>query len=261
MKLFQSKMDTKKSKYWDLIAKKTKSHHLEKNIAEYKRREHIQLIKKWAVTKNKTILKTDLYEEMFRTDSFMDWLQIESRKVYGIDISSQVVAIAKTNYPSGIFQRCNVTKLCFKNDFFDLIISNSTLDHLKEDDVRKALKEMTRVLKPTGTIILTLDNKENKNYYFFYQIRKLFFKSYYQDKCYSLNEVKKLTDDKGLIIKDVTSIVHILTPFNKIVLMLSKMKSKTADKIIKTILKKLKQRKKNIKTGWFLALKIGKWQK
>ena len=55
---------------------------------------------------------------------------------------------------------------------FSLIISTSTLDHFPEIDV--ALKELYRVLKPKGVIILTLHNKTNLPVYFMYKLMKLF---------------------------------------------------------------------------------------
>ncbi|NQU98775.1 methyltransferase domain-containing protein [Candidatus Woesearchaeota archaeon] len=246
--------------YWNKIAEKNKKHHLEKNIAKYKKEEHISLIKKWTNNnlKNKKILKTDLYEETFKTDSFMDWLQKESDEVFGIDVSETIVNKATNNYPKTKFFRSDIEKLPFKDNYFNVIISNSTLDHFPKYKMIKALKEMKRVLKPKGKLILTLDNKENKKYYFFYQIRKLFSKPYYQERCYSVKEVQEIIGELNLKINNYTSIVHIPTPFNKIANILNSLKLKIIDKLIKKLIIVFKSREKSIRTGWFLAFEITK---
>lgn len=46
----------------------------------------------------------------------------------------------------------DISDLCFKNDFFDLIICNHVLEHVK--DLKKALKEIYRVLNKNGLAIL-----------------------------------------------------------------------------------------------------------
>ena len=47
-------------------------------------------------------------------------------------------------------------------DTFDLVVSNSTLDHFaRADDITIALREIQQVLKPGGRLILTLDNPSN----------------------------------------------------------------------------------------------------
>ncbi len=50
----------------------------------------------------------------------------------------------------------------FKTESFDQIISNSTLDHFtNKNDIIVSLKELRRMLKPEGVLIITLDNPSN----------------------------------------------------------------------------------------------------
>ena len=52
--------------------------------------------------------------------------------------------------------------LPFAQGAFDGIVSNSTLDHFQSlDDLLVSLKELFRVLRPGGQMILTLDNLSN----------------------------------------------------------------------------------------------------
>lgn len=75
---------------------------------------------------------------------------------YGIDISPISVgicnerAISKGLVSKTHFSVMDAEKMEFEDNFFDLIAVNGVLHHL---DIEKALKELTRVLKPTGKVI------------------------------------------------------------------------------------------------------------
>ena len=56
----------------------------------------------------------------------------------------------------------DVRRLPFGDGAFDVIVSNSTLDHFETArDLRQALGELARVLRPGGELLLTLDNMAN----------------------------------------------------------------------------------------------------
>jgi len=48
--------------------------------------------------------------------------------------------------------RLDITDIKFKDNFFDVIICNYVLEHVKDD--QKAMSELFRVLKPKGIAIL-----------------------------------------------------------------------------------------------------------
>lgn len=76
--------------------------------------------------------------------------------VYGIDISNESVKTAalnasKSGYSNKVnFQVMDAECLKFDDSFFDVILCSGVLHHL---DLKKALPELARVLKPTGKII------------------------------------------------------------------------------------------------------------
>ena len=81
-------------------------------------------------------------------------------KVYGIDISENVISTARrlserANLASE-FEVADAEHLPYADGYFDKIICSSSLEHF-QDDV-KALKEMNRVLKTNGILIMTVDS-------------------------------------------------------------------------------------------------------
>jgi len=80
--------------------------------------------------------------------------------VCGIDISENAInrasQLAKRDKISCEFQVGDAECLPYADGCFDKIVSSSSLEHF-QDDV-KALREMNRVLKPNGIIMLTTDS-------------------------------------------------------------------------------------------------------
>ncbi len=55
----------------------------------------------------------------------------------------------------------SIDKLHFKDEFFDKVFCISVIEHLPEDVAFKGIKEMVRVLKKGGFLIIILDNDGN----------------------------------------------------------------------------------------------------
>jgi SAM-dependent methyltransferase len=255
--------------YWDALARRMGAHHLEENIAIYKRSEHIRLIRAWGgVLKGKTVLKTDLYEEAFGADHFLFWLLNRGAVVVGMDISVNVAGAAKRR--SALLRRnlhlastSDICRTAFKDASFDMIICNSTLDNMPFADVPRALSELYRILKPGGTLILTLDNAHNPLYRLGYFLAKIFrTQGHYQDRCYSLRDVEALVSREKFHWQDVRAIVHIPTPFNKAAVLLTRLLGKRARRFLRRAVMFFsgagKSKRMQFLTGWFLAFKMVK---
>lgn len=106
-------------------------------------------------------LKTDLFDEAI-TGGVMPVLREGAESVSAIDISPQVVDGARARFPGLEANVADVRSIPFADGEFDLVVSISTLDHLASvDEIGAAIRELTRVLAPGGTLALTVDNGAN----------------------------------------------------------------------------------------------------
>lgn len=250
----------KEARYWDETIRKMPDSHLEKHIASYKAKEHLNLVNKWMEPKFDTALKTDLFEECFERDSFFSY--VDCNELYGIDISEEAVKQAKTNFKSLRLQRADIRDMPFEDEKFDLIISNSTLDHMPLKELPKAIKEMKRTLKDQGTLIITIDNKHNLLYYFgLFLGQKLGFLPFYQDRCYSKCEIEFLLEEQGLKVVDIDAIFHVTPPISTFLRYLERINKKLAGNIAKYVVDismRISELNENLATGRLLCFKVKK---
>lgn len=75
---------------------------------------------------------------------------------HGVDSYDKVIDYGKKKYPHIRFKVANAEKLPFKRQEFDLIICYETIEHIIKP--LKALKDMKRVLRKNGKLILTMDS-------------------------------------------------------------------------------------------------------
>lgn len=103
------------------------------------------------------LLKTDLYDESC-TDGLVPQLATRAERVFGVDVSRVVAASAAARTRVRAVAG-DVRALPYRGATFDVIVSNSTLDHFADHrEIGRALAEIERVLAPDGVLILTLDN-------------------------------------------------------------------------------------------------------
>ena len=106
-------------------------------------------------------LKTDLFDEVAGPGLY-PVLQDIAERVVGIDMSAQAARHARDSRRTLASAAADVRRLPFKSESFDLVVSNSTLDHFEHfREVEDSLHELRRVLRPGAQLILTLDNLAN----------------------------------------------------------------------------------------------------
>jgi len=78
----------------------------------------------------------------------------KSNFVSAIDLTPQMIEIAKKRFPANnpIFSTGDALNLQYPNDYFDIISISFGIRNV--DDVKKALSEMYRVLRPSGRVLI-----------------------------------------------------------------------------------------------------------
>jgi SAM-dependent methyltransferase len=106
-------------------------------------------------------LKTDLFDEAVGRGLFAD-LRGRFPGMIGIDVSAAVARSARRGESAPIAAAADVRRLPFADASFDAVLSISTLDHFRRTaDITASLRELHRVLRPEGRLVLTLDNPAN----------------------------------------------------------------------------------------------------
>ena len=196
-------------------------------LAEQYQRVHSQLVQKWAGREiSGLILKTDLFAEGISPSRAFLWDILKTgNHVVGIDISSDIVMRAISNAgriaPDAALDGINsdLRKLPFADNSFDVIISDSSLDHFRrKQDISTSIFELSRVLKPGGKLIITLDNKHNLTEPLFRLWIWLKLSSFFIGKTMSLEELKQSLCNAGLQVTDTTAIMHNPRFFTKLVI-------------------------------------------
>lgn len=90
----------------------------------------------------------------------------ETGQTFGIDASPEMIEVARTKAQRAEtqvdFRLEVVEKLPFPNQSFDVVLSSLMMHHLPDDLKRQALKEIHRVLKPGGVLVI-FDFKRRDN--------------------------------------------------------------------------------------------------
>lgn len=121
-----------------------------------------KLLDRWLPKdKGLKLLKFDLYNEATGTEGFGEWFIGKGYDYYGVDISKEVVRLAKKKFKEKTdvrnFKVGDIRDLPFKDNFFDILISLGTIEHIREN--AQAVEEAFRVLKPGGIFISGVNNK------------------------------------------------------------------------------------------------------
>lgn len=243
--------------------------HIDPVLGRYKSDEFIRLVRSWIKTLgNKTVLKTDLREEAYGEDEVLFSLSDKDTMIVAIDITEETTKNAyikqKENKLGHHYITSDVRNLPFRDNVFDAILSTSTLDHFNtENDFIKSLLELKRVIKPTGLMIITVNNKCNFIFYILLKLEKFLGLTSYPVNSFTPNKLKNILNSVGLNIQSKDAIVHIISPTNTILLLSRRFLN---DKIIDKIARKCiycahclsKVKKTKLLTGWFIALKCRK---
>jgi SAM-dependent methyltransferase len=152
-------MTSKKTEYWGSVAEEWTRNQRHVLWRRHSDTVNSRLLRRWLPPHQvPRLLKTDLFDEAVSEGLYPLLVECADQLV-GVDISPQIVEAARLRFPDMQLRAADVRALSFEDASFDAIVSLSTLDHFdSKQDIQKALIELSRVLRPGGQLLLTLDN-------------------------------------------------------------------------------------------------------
>ena len=83
----------------------------------------------------------------------------------GIDVSNKLIKIAKQSFTGAIFKTGDILNLKLNKNSFNIVLAIAVLNHVPSEKLRiQAVKEIYRVLKPGGYLLMTNWNLYQKKY-------------------------------------------------------------------------------------------------
>ena len=94
--------------------------------------------------------------------------KIKDTEIYLVDFSEKMLKLAEKKAKNQRIkiktQQADITKLPFKDNFFDSAIAIASFHCLNKKQQKKAAKELFRVLKPKSEALIAVWNKESKRF-------------------------------------------------------------------------------------------------
>ncbi|MDD1703887.1 MAG: class I SAM-dependent methyltransferase [Methanoregula sp.] len=118
----------------------------------------------------------------------------------GLDISLAALALARRNCPHPVLG--SIFSLPFQDDTFDLVYNSGVIEHFRDPTNVDALREMARIVKPSGKVIVIVPN----SYCIWYRVGKFIsvvlknFEFGYEED-YSQNRLKTAAERAGLTVE------------------------------------------------------------
>lgn len=157
-------------------------------------------LRKRAVEKN---LKGENTELILEVGSGISPVMMKSRNIVYSDLSFSAMQLLKHSYGKGYYVVADGINLPFKSGVFSHTICSEVLEHLSDD--RQAIKEIARVMKPSGHFIVTFPHR---NIYFAIDDR---FVGHFRR--YEINEMTDRLKDAGFKPLDIQKV---LGPLEKV---------------------------------------------
>jgi len=78
--------------------------------------------------------------------------------VAGVDFSATALEICHERLPRLGLVRADATRVPFASESFDVVLVNDIIEHLAEELGRQMMREVNRILRPGGRLVLDTDN-------------------------------------------------------------------------------------------------------
>ncbi|MDX6510594.1 MAG: hypothetical protein QOE36_98 [Gaiellaceae bacterium] len=212
------------SQYWDEIADIWEAAQAQALWREHSDTVNRSLFDGWLPFGLDRVLKTDLWDEAMG-EGLYPVLSTRANAVTGVDISGAIVEAARSRYPSLEGVVADVRRLPFEDASFDGIVSNSSLDHFESaGDIVASIRELRRVLRSDGHLLLTLDNPANPLVALAKMLprkalnrlwlrygeasARLGMLPYYVGATYGQRRLRRLLAEEGFDVREVRAVVH-----------------------------------------------------
>jgi len=207
--------DSEKKDYWSSVAKEWKEQRPQRLWRLHADALNSRLVARWLhpSTGLDLLLKTDLFDEAFG-NGLRRIMETKSSCIVGMDISEPIVCSACESGKAITGVAADLRFLPFQGETFDIILSISSLDHFKTvHEMIVALRELHRVLKQGGRIIITLDNPGNplialRGLLPFKLLNRLGIVPYYVGATTGHVRLRRAMEDVGFIILECSAIMH-----------------------------------------------------
>jgi SAM-dependent methyltransferase len=200
--------------YWDSVASSWTAKHPQRLWREHSDAVNASLLRRWLPQQRVgRLLKTDVFDEAFG-EGLIPLLRSQADSLICMDVSSWTIGLAKKQHARMGAVRVDVRSLPFKAGKFDVVVSNSTLDHFtSRGDILISLRELSASLRPGGELLLTLDNLVNpaialRNVLPFRLLHSLGVLPYFVGVTLGPRTVQDMVRKAGLEIVEVRAIMH-----------------------------------------------------
>lgn len=173
-----------------------------------------RLIRRWLPSERMNlIVKTDLFDEAV-TGGLYTTLARHSRRVAALDVSPIVASAARAKHPAMLSFGADIRDVPLADECADAVVSLSTLDHFDSvDEIPLALREIHRILKRDGMLILTMDNPSNpilavRNSIPFSVTHRAGLVPYPVGRTHSIRTMSRVVQEAGFDVLDQTAIMH-----------------------------------------------------
>jgi SAM-dependent methyltransferase len=172
------------------------------------------LLARWLPSETcRFLLKTELFDEAIG-EGLYPLLAMRADSVAALDLAPSVLAAAVARYPQLLAVTADVRRLPFGSETLEIIVSNSTLDHFETShEITSALRELFRVLRRGGRLLLTMDNLANpavaiRNVLPFRLLRRLGLASYPFGATGGRRRLTRLLREVGFEVEETVALLH-----------------------------------------------------
>ncbi len=197
------KSDTEKFKEYYQKKRVTGTYDAQREGSEYRKRKRAIELKHFL----ELIDKKDK-EKVLELGCSSGFLTKYLGEVTAIDTSEGMLEIAAKKNPKAKCIPGDMLDLKFKPESFDKVVTMRVWNHLQEKDLRRALKQVKRVLKKQGSLIFDAEEKNIIRKIVAYLYQRTLKITGYKIYQYSLPELKRILAQEGFKIEKIRFLKH-----------------------------------------------------